>query len=116
MKDNPANRQRAFQKLVGPLVARSERGVERQVTQNPKTVPKEIRVILGRTVLERRKDDAEESSHGGADRSGIAAWLAERPRANKESYPSFRLRQRVWFSSAPQQKESALMTDLRIST
>ena len=34
------------------------------MTQNPKTVPKETRVILGRTVLERSRDDAKESSHG----------------------------------------------------
>jgi len=43
------------------------------VTQNPKTDTGESRVILGRTVLERRKDDAEESSYGRADRVGAAA-------------------------------------------
>src|SRR5581483_10800576 len=43
------------------------------VTQNPKTVAKETRVILGRTVLERRGDDAKENSHGRADRGGTAA-------------------------------------------
>jgi hypothetical protein len=34
-----------------------------RLTQNPKTGPKEARVILGTTVLERRRDNAEESSH-----------------------------------------------------
>src|SRR5215475_11021020 len=43
------------------------------VTQNPKTGPVETRVILGRTVLERRGDDAEEGSYGRADRGGVAA-------------------------------------------
>jgi len=42
----------------------------------PKTDPKETRVILGKTVLERRRDDAEESSHGGADRCRFAAGEA----------------------------------------
>jgi hypothetical protein len=46
----------------------------RPLTQNmPKTGSSETRVILGRTVLERRKDDAEESSYGRADRGGVAA-------------------------------------------
>jgi hypothetical protein len=30
------------------------------LTQNPKTEPRETRGILGRTVLEKKKDDAEE--------------------------------------------------------
>jgi len=44
-----------------------------RLTQNPKSVPSESRVILGRTVLERRKDDAEEGSHGRTDRGSVAA-------------------------------------------
>src|SRR5438067_13340683 len=43
------------------------------LTQNPKTGPKQTRVILGRTVLERRRDDAEESSYRRADRGSFAA-------------------------------------------
>jgi len=43
------------------------------VTQNPKTGQKETRVILGRTVLERRRDDAEESSQRRTDRDRVAA-------------------------------------------
>src|SRR5207248_8768412 len=42
------------------------------LTQNPKTGPKQTRVILGRTVLERSKDNAEEGSHRRADRGGFA--------------------------------------------
>jgi hypothetical protein len=37
------------------------------VTQNPKLVPKKNRVILGRTVLERGRDNAKEGTHGGKD-------------------------------------------------
>jgi hypothetical protein len=41
------------------------------LTQNPKTVPKGTRFILGRTVLERRRDDPEESSHGREGRGAV---------------------------------------------
>ena len=30
--------------------------------------------MVGRTVLERRRDDAEEGAHGRADRGGVTAW------------------------------------------
>jgi hypothetical protein len=71
------------------------------LTQNPKTVPKETRVILGRTVPERRKDDAEEDSDGRADRGGVAAaqqgqtQFAHRGRARvKKPLPS--LQSLIW--------------------
>jgi putative transposase len=59
-----------------PLLRASSPLKPKNLTQNPKTDPKETRVILGRTVLERRKDDAEEGSYGGADRCGAAAGAA----------------------------------------
>ena len=43
------------------------------MTQDPRTLKLEI---LGRTVLERRRDDAEEGSYGRADRGGSAAEQA----------------------------------------
>jgi len=42
------------------------------VDQDPKTVPKESRNILGRSVLEKKRDDTEEGTYGRADRGGTA--------------------------------------------
>src|SRR5579859_2164128 len=52
---------------------KTARGAFSNLTQNPKTDPKETRVILGRAVLERRRDDAEESSQRRTDRDRVAA-------------------------------------------
>src|SRR6266567_2717399 len=48
------------------------------LTQNPKSVPKGSRGILGRTVLERREDYAKESAYGRANRGGVAAGRSGR--------------------------------------
>ena len=53
------------------VTPRRQRCGRSKVNQNPKTIPKETRGILGRTVQAGRKDDAEESSHGRADRGGF---------------------------------------------
>src|SRR5579859_1486598 len=56
-----------------PLLRASSPLKPKNLTQNPKTGPKETRVILGRAVLERRRDDAEESSQRRTDRDRVAA-------------------------------------------
>jgi hypothetical protein len=47
-------------KKFGQIYQPAEASRADGVTHPPKTGPKETRVILGRTVLERRRDDAEE--------------------------------------------------------
>ena len=49
------------------------RSASNQMTQNPKTDTGEIKGKLGQKSGTGDKDDAQEWSHGGADRGGIAA-------------------------------------------
>src|SRR5713226_2452887 len=58
---------------AGRDVLRKSVQEESTVTQNPKTVSGETRGKLGRKSWRGDEDDAQEGTHGGADRSGIAA-------------------------------------------